>query len=150
VRAESSDPSPETAGLVRFHLLVGWWGLVCFVVLGTGLEAMHGFKVGFYLDVGNEARRLLWTLAHVHGALISLVHVAFAASLVIGPVWAARRQRQASTALLTALVAMPAGFFLGGAVLHADEPGLGILLVPPGALALLVGVVLTARGMRAR
>ena len=99
--------------------------------------------------MGNEARRLLWTLAHAHGALLSLVHIAFAASLAIGPAWSGPARRWASAALLGALVAMPAGFFLGGAVLHAGEPGLGILLVPPGALALFVAVLLTARGMLA-
>jgi len=53
------------------------------------------------------------------------------------------------TAALMALVAMPAGFFLGGAVLYGGEPGPGILLVPLGALALFAAVFLTARGMRA-
>lgn len=144
-----SAEDPETEKLVRFHLRVGWWALLCFVGLGTLLETLHGFKLGFYLDVGNEARRLLWTLAHAHGALIALVHVAFAASLAIGPDWSGPARRWASATLLGALVAMPAGFFLGGAALHAGEPGLGILLVPPGALALFVAVLLTARGMHA-
>jgi hypothetical protein len=34
--------------------------------------------------------------------------------------------------------AIPAGFFLGGAVVHGADPGLGILLVPLGALLLLL------------
>lgn len=140
-------PSPETAKLVRFHLRVGWWGLLCFVALGTLLETLHGFKLGFYLDVGNESRRLLWTLAHAHGALIALLHIAFATSLALGPPWSGSGRRWASAALLGALVAMPAGFMLGGAILHAGEPGLGILLVPFGALALFAAVLLTARGM---
>jgi hypothetical protein len=144
-----SATSPETEELIRFHLRVGWWGLLAFVALGTVLEGLHGFKLGFYLDVGNDARRLLWTLAHAHGALISLIQIAFAASLAIGPEWSGSGRRWASAALLGALVAMPAGFFLGGAVLHGGEPGLGILLVPPGALALLVGVFLAARGLGA-
>lgn len=144
-----SVQSPETGDLVRFHLRVGWWGLLFFVGLGTFLEALHGFKLGFYLDVGNEARRLLWTLAHAHGALLSLINIAFAASLAIGPDWSGATRRWASAALLGALAALPAGFFLGGATLHGGEPGVGILLVPPAALALFVAVLLTARGMNA-
>lgn len=142
--------SPEVASLVRFHLRMGWWGLLCFVALGTLLETLHAFKVGFYLDVGNESRRLLWTLAHAHGALIALVHIAFAASLALGPSGSPAARRWASAGLVGARVAMPAGFLLGGAVLHGGEPGLGILLVPPGALALFAAVLLVARGLDAR
>ena len=56
----------------------GWWSLLLFLTLGIVLEAMHGFKVGWHLDVGNEARRLLWTLAHAHGTLLALIHIGFA------------------------------------------------------------------------
>ena len=43
---------------------------------------------------------------------------------------------------------MPVGLELV-AVRDPEEPGLGVLLVPPGALALVAGVWLTARGLRA-
>ena len=51
----------------------------------------------------------------------------------------------ASRCLLAALVLIPLGFLLGGAYTHRGDPGLGILLVPPGALCLFVAVFLTAR-----
>ena len=53
----------------------------------------------------------------------------------------------ASRFLLAANVLLPAGFFLGGLFLHAGDPGLGILLVPLGAVALFLGVLLAARGV---
>jgi len=46
---------------------------------------------------------------------------------------------------LGASVLLPRGFFLGGVVTHAGDPGLGILLVPVGALLLLTAIFLTAR-----
>ena len=51
----------------------------------------------------------------------------------------------ASRCLLGGLVLMPLGFFLGGCFIHDGDPGLGVLLAPPGALLLLVALFLTAR-----
>ena len=65
----------------RRHNLIGWWGLLVFLGLGIALETLHGFKIGFYLDPAHQLRRLLWTLAHAHGTLVSVVHIAFAAGL---------------------------------------------------------------------
>ena len=39
---------------------------------------------------------------------------------------------------------LPMGFFLGGSFIYAGDPGLGILLVPLGAIFLLIAVLLTA------
>ena len=50
-------------------------------MLGVFLETLHGFKAGFYLDASSATRRLMWTLAHAHGTLLSLVHLALAAFL---------------------------------------------------------------------
>ena len=73
-RAATSDQSFERAAdrgeLAVRHLRFGWASLFVFATLGVGLELLHGFKVGLYLDVGNETRRLLWTLAHAHGVLL--------------------------------------------------------------------------------
>ena len=63
------------------HLVFGWWCLLLFLFVGIGLEAMHGFKIGWYLDVSNETRRLMWRLGHAHGVLLSLVNIAFAHTL---------------------------------------------------------------------
>jgi len=68
----------------------GWWSLLLFTALGLGLESLHGFKVRAYLDVSNETRRLMWTLAHAHGALLSVLHVVFGLSLRVSPEMGAR------------------------------------------------------------
>jgi len=102
------------------------------------------FKVRWFLDVSNSTRRLLWTLAHAHGTLLGLVHIAFAVTLPALPGEAVRAQRIASLGLTAATVLLPGGFFLGGTFIYGGDPGLGILLVPLGALALLAGVLATA------
>ena len=127
---------------------VGWWTLLVFLTLGLALEALHGFKVGAYLKVSNETRRLMWTLAHAHGTLLGLVNLAFAATLRLLPAWPESRRFLASTALLAATILMPAGFFLGGAFIYAGDPGLGILLVPPGGVFLFTAVLLTALALK--
>lgn len=141
----------EEAGaraLVRGHLRIGWASLLLFLSLGIVLEALHGLKLGLYLDVGNESRRLLWTLAHAHGTLLSLVHLGFALTVHLLPDWAPRPRAWASWSLTGATVLMPAGFFLGGLFLHGGDPGLGIALLPLGAGLLLAAAVLTVRGTR--
>ncbi|MFK7990384.1 MAG: hypothetical protein AB8I08_30460 [Sandaracinaceae bacterium] len=140
------EPSPH-APRVRRHLFWGWWSLLVFLTLGIGLEALHGFKVGYYLDVSNEVRRLMWTLAHVHGAALALVHVAFAGTLHVGVL---RRGGVvlASRLLSAAGVLLPLGFFLGGFGIAGGDPGVGVALVPLGALALFVAVASTAWSLR--
>jgi hypothetical protein len=131
------------AGLVRRHQLAGWWGLVAFASLGIALEVMHGFKLGWYLDLANETRRHLFTLAHAHGTVLSLVNLAFAAS----PVAVRGHEGGASTAsacLLAAAILLPGGFFLGGLAPESGDPGIGIVAVPIGAAALVVGAAITA------
>ena len=61
----------------RLHLWFGWWALLIFLALGIVLEMLHGFKVGWYLNVENESRRLMWNLAHSHGTLLAFVNLAF-------------------------------------------------------------------------
>ena len=41
------------------------------------------------------------------------------------------------------------GLLLGGMFIHGGDPGLGVLLVPPGAVLLIVAVLLTALAVRA-
>jgi hypothetical protein len=143
---ERDDPTPA---LRARHLRAGWWALLLFACVGIALEALHGFKAGFYLDVGNETRRLLWTLAHAHGTLLALLNLLFAASLPALPALRGPSLVAASRCLLGALVLLPAGFFAGGAAVHGGDPGLGVLLVPPGALLLVVALFLTARAASA-
>jgi len=122
--------------------------LLVFLTLGIGLELLHGFKVGWYLDVANDTRRLMWTLGHAHGTLLSILHLVFSSAAGGGrrPVaWL----RRASQCLFGATVLLPGGFLLGGVFVYDGDPGLGVLLVPAGALLLWVAVWLTARGVSA-
>jgi hypothetical protein len=132
--------------LTKRHLRFGWWVLLLFLAMGLALEALHGFKAGLYLNVSNETRRLMWTLAHAHGTLLGLVNIAFALTVRLLPEWAARERGVASLCLRGATLLLPAGFFLGGIFIYSGDPGLGILLVPVGGLLLLVAVFLTASG----
>ncbi len=139
------EPNAVAPQLVRRHLQLGWSAILVFLALGLALEALHGFKAGLYLDVANETRRLMWTLGHAHGALLGVLQVAFAltvrASAAEERAWA----RRAGLCLSGATVLMPAGFLLGGAVIHGGDPGAGILLVPAGGVLLFAAVLLTAR-----
>jgi hypothetical protein len=146
----SDDIAALRERLSRRHHLAGWLLLLLFVMLGTALETFHGFKIGFYLDPGHRVRRELWTLAHAHGTLLALVQLVFAMTVTRFGTWTPSRLKLASFFLLDAAVLMPLGFFLGG-IGHSDgDPSLGVLLVPVGALLLLIAVGLIAWSALAR
>ena len=148
-KSAGATTTGETEPLVRRHLRLGWWSLLVFLTMGIALEAMHGLKLDAYLNVANETRRLMWTLAHAHGVLLGLVHVAFAATLKMSAATPGGWSRVTSLGLLGATVLLPGGFLLGGAVVHGGDPGRGVLLVPFGAALLFVAVLLVAlRGTR--
>lgn len=131
--------------LVRTHLRAGWWALAGYTTLGLVLEAAHGLKLGWYLDLSNATRRLSFTLGHAHGTLLALVNIAFAVSLphiTLGE----RALKRASWALRAATILMPLGFFAGGFMFYGGDPGIGIALVPPAAIVLIIGIVTVARG----
>jgi hypothetical protein len=120
---------------------LGWWLLAVSATAGLALEFLHAFKASVYLDASNDTRRLMWTLAHAHGVGLALVNIAFA--------WTVKERgwspRLPSTCLVAASVLLPSGFFLGGISFYSGDPGLGVLLVPVGAVLLIVAVVITAR-----
>ncbi|HEX6813318.1 MAG TPA: hypothetical protein VF384_16985 [Planctomycetota bacterium] len=139
------NSDPERANLRARHLRFGWVSLGVFAVLGGVLESMHGFKLDWYLAVGNETRRLLWRLAHAHGTFLSIVHLAFAFSLSHA---GERLPQLGSACLIGASVALPGGFLLGGFGAEAGDPGVGILLVPLGLVLLLVAVGAMVRALK--
>jgi len=120
------------------NLRFGWWSLLVFLSLGGALETLHGFKIGWYVDVGNETRRLLFTLAHAHGTLLALINIA--AGLTARKVDRFELRPSVSFALIWAAILLPAGFFLGGIVIYDGDPGLGVWLVPMGAILLFYSV----------
>jgi hypothetical protein len=136
--------STEAKTLCLRHLQFAWWSLLCFLTLGIILEALHAFKSPWYVGQPSEYRRLLWTLAHAHGTVMALVHAAFAFTYFAIPARIRWRHRFASALLMAASVLLPGGFFLGGTFVFDGDPGVGIWLVPVGALCLFLAVVLTA------
>ena len=116
----------------------GWWSLLVFLSLGGVLETLHGFKIGWYVDVGNETRRLMFTLAHAHGTLLALINIA--AGLTARKVDDFEFRPSVSFALIWAAILLPAGFFLGGIAIYDGDPGLGVWLVPVGAILLFYSV----------
>jgi len=132
-----SHPSKHAlpgAQLADRNLRFGWWSLLVFLSLGAVLEALHGFKIGWYVDVKNDTRRLMFTLAHAHGTLLALVNI------VAGLVERFTLRSSVSFALIWAAILLPAGFFLGGIVIYDGDPGLGVWLVPVGAALLFYSI----------
>ena len=148
--AASPRATHDLPDLSRLHLRVGWWSLLVFLTLGLTLETLSGFKIGLYVDVSSSTRRLMWTLAHAHGTLLAVINIIFAVTLRMATEWSETTRALASRCLRGALVLMPLGFFLGGIRTFGGDPGLGVLLVPPGGLLLFVAVLLTARAFANR
>src|SRR2546429_4958355 len=96
------------------NLRFGWWSLLVFLSLGGALEALHGFKVGWYVDVGNEMRRLMFTLAHAHGTALALVNIA--AGLTARSIENFSIRPPGSFFLILARLLFPVGFFFVGIV----------------------------------
>ena len=148
------------AATARLHFRLGWWSLLVFVLLGITLEAMHAFKVAWFVNSGDaETTRLLWRLGHAHGTFLSLVHMVFAVTVLRLPGWSDRVRGLASRSLLAAAVLIPAGFFLGGVPPFVEsttpltgrvggDPGLGILALPLGAVLLVYSIAATAMASR--
>jgi hypothetical protein len=129
------------------HLRFGWWSLLLFAAVGLFLESLQGFKVAAYLDVSNETRRLMWRLAHAHGGLLAIVNILFALTLKGRAPAAFPGVKRISTSLIAATIVLPLGFFLGGVIVYGGDPGVGVLLVPIGAVLLLLALFLIARSM---
>ena len=136
-----SLPRAPLASLAALNVRFGLWSLLAYLTLGLALEGLHGFKVSWYLDY--ETRRLMWTLAHAHGVLTSLLAIGFGVLLQLSAD-PAPWQRVASACLLSAVVLLPGGFLLGGIYVYDGDPGLGVLLAPAGGALLFTGVLITA------
>ena len=128
------DPAIEKA------LRAGWILLAISLPLGVTLEALHGFKVQVYLQ--SQVRHEMWRLAHAHGTMLGILLLVFAA--LAERHLAAEKLGAISRDLRIGSVLMPLGFFLGGLLNSEGDPSLGILLVPIGALFLLVALVRAA------
>jgi hypothetical protein len=139
----SAEATPDLRESGRRHLRFGLRALLAFVALGFGLEFLHAFRFGWYLSEASEPRRLMWTLAHAHGTLLALIHIA------LGAAWTrltpSPELRLASRCLYASAWTLPLGFFLGGLFIASPDPGIGIVLVPIGGLLLIAGLALVSR-----
>ena len=131
---------------IRKTVRLGWLLLAIAIPFGVTLEALHGFKVQAYL--ASDVRREMWRLAHAHGTLLGMLCLICGA---IGEAWVPEAIRTRVMAMIRwGAVLMPLGFFLGGILNSEGDPSLGILLVPVGALLLVVALVRVALASRAR
>lgn len=147
---QAPQQNPDLSNLQSRHLRLGWWALLVFLTLGLILEALNGFKVSWYLNVSSETRRLMWTLAHAHGTLLSVLNIVW--GLAVSHCYSgtpSSRVHRASACLLAATLLLPGGFFLGGALTYGGDPGFGIALVPFGGLCLVLAILSTARATSA-
>jgi hypothetical protein len=140
MRAPTGDPD-----IAARHLAIGWRALIVFTCAGLALETLHAFKVRAYLDVGNDTRRLMWTLAHAHGTLLSILNIVFGVALRAAPPSRRSGLGAISICLIGATVTLPGGFLLGGVAFYGGDPGVGTVLVPVGAVLLLIGLFRTAQ-----
>jgi hypothetical protein len=123
---------------------VGWLLLAIALPFGVTLEALHGFKVQAYL--ASDMRREMWRLAHAHGTLLGILCLVCGA---IGEAWIPEAIRPRVMAMIRwGAVLMPVGFFLGGILNSEGDPSLGIVLVPVGAVLLVVALVRVALAPR--
>jgi hypothetical protein len=130
--ASMPSPSYPGAGLIR----QGWISLALWIAFGILIEGFSAYRSPAYLDDG--LRREMFRLAHAHGTLLNLVLLGAA---ICARLELIRLGRMTSLGLCTAALLLPVGFLFAGLWHHKDEPGTAILLVPAGAVLLLVTVI---------
>jgi hypothetical protein len=110
---------------------IGMINLLIWFVGGIVLESFHGLKAAFYLE--DALRRQMWTLAHAHGTILSVICLVLAQFVPTTRV-AGQAARRIDRWFAVGACLMPLGFWLGGVVHSEADPGLGILLVPLGGV----------------
>jgi hypothetical protein len=131
-QTSSSVPVADYSGI----LFQGWASLAFWMVVGLLLESLMAYKTPVYLQ--DTVRRELFRLGHAHGTVLGLVLIAAALS---GERFKLQPARAAQMALRIGAILMPLGFLLAGIWHYESDPGLGIWLVPAGALLLIFGVI---------
>src|SRR5262245_51856461 len=126
---QSTSQQSRHAGMI----CQGWISLAAWIVFGLLIEGLIGFRSPALLD--DSVRRDMFRLAHAHGTLLNLVLIAAAICSRLDLI----RLAQATSLLLrAAVVLLPAGFLFAGIWHFKDDPGVAILVVPIGAVLLLV------------
>ncbi len=102
---------------------------------------MIGLRVEGWVD--HPLQREFLRLGHAHGGILSLLNIGLAwaiGELHTPPAWASKVRLAAWTGALFVGV----GFMAGGLTHGPTDPGPPILIVPAGALLLLMALVATA------
>lgn len=133
----------DARAVARRHLKFGWLLLCISLPAGLILEALHGFKVTWYLGPDAELRRLLFTLAHAHGTLLALLNIAYGLTAVhLG-----LRSGLAGRMLMVGAILLPAGFLGGGVVTYGGDPGPTVVLAPIGGVLLAAAILVIGRNV---
>lgn len=126
------EPSPHIVPLLR----QGWISLALWIAFGILIEGLIGFRTPALLD--DPLRRDMLRLAHAHGTLLNLVLIAAA---ICARLELLTFSGLSAVGFRLAVIFLPVGFLLGGLWHFQDDPGLGIWLVPTGALLLLASAL---------
>ena len=137
---KSAGAVPQFLERVLFQ---GWVSIAVWMSFGLLLEGLLGYKIPGFLEDGQ--RRELFRLAHTHGTLLALVLIGAA---ICGRLFEIQPPPAALAALRLGAILMPLGFLLGGIWHPEGDPGVGIWLVPPGALLVIFGAIATAIASR--
>lgn len=119
----------------------GWTSLLGWALFGLALEAMHGFKIGAYLD--DALARELMVLAHAHGVGLALVVLAFGEAGA--PLFGDGRDHGATRALHAGALIVPVAFALSSIAHPEGDPNVLVWLVPLGALMVVYALARAAR-----
>lgn len=106
------------------------------MAFGLLIEGLIGYRIPALMD--DAVRREMFRLAHAHGTLLNLVLLAAAYGARLELV---KVEGATAKALALGVVLMPLGFLLGGLWHYKGDPGLGIFLVPAGAVLLIWSAV---------
>ena len=116
----------------------GWASLALWIAFGILIEGLIGFRIPALVD--DPIRRDMLRLAHAHGTLLNLVLLTAAICARLEMI---QLTRFSALNLRLAALILPIGFLFAGLWHYRDDPGLGIFLVPIGAVLLLVAVIAT-------
>ncbi|AKF06410.1 hypothetical protein [Sandaracinus amylolyticus] len=118
---------------------LGWSALLAWALFGLALEAMHGFKIGAYLD--DALARELLVLAHAHGVGLSLVVLVFGEA---GAPLFEHDDHGATRALHAGAMIVPFAFALSSIAHPEGDPNVVVWLVPIGALLVVYALACAA------
>ena len=129
----------------RVGLVAGLLGLMLWLSSGLVLEGLHAWKSPAYLE--DPVRRLMLTLAHAHGTLLSALTLLLTLSVLPALALSRRWSLRAERLFALGSVLLPLGFLVGGLWHPEGDPGWGIALVPVGAACCIASLGIATWGV---